>query len=264
MTQRFAATSQLADAAARLAAMHVRGKPLVLPNVWDAASASAVVRAGFPAVATSSGAVAAALGYTDHENTPGDEMFAALGRSCRVVPVPVTADLEAGYGLPAAELVERLLDAGAVGCNIEDTDHRSGGRTAADVQAGYLAAIRQAGLDARVSLVVNARIDSWTSSTPEPATDAERFDDAVNRAHAYRRAGAHCVYPILLSDPAVIGRFVKNASAPVNILAMTGGPSLAEAVRLGVSRISFGTRLFREQMSAFDQTLADLPTEVGR
>jgi 2-methylisocitrate lyase-like PEP mutase family enzyme len=243
--------------------LHVPGRPLILPNSWDAASAAATIRAGFSAVATSSGAVAAVLGYDDHEKTPVDEVFAAIARICRAVPVPVTADLEAGYGLPAAELVDRLLETDAVGCNLEDTDHRLGGRTAPDVQADYLAAVRQASSAAGVPLVLNARIDSWVGGD-DGTSDSERFDDAVRRAHAYRKAGADCIYPILLSDPAVIGRFVEAAGGPVNILAMTGGPSLVEAARLGVARISFGTRLFREQMSAFDQTLADLPIAAGR
>ena len=251
------------DAASRLAALHVPGNPLVLPNIWDAASAAATVRAGFGAVATSSGAVAAVLGYDDHEKAPADEMFAAIARICRSVSVPVTADLEAGYGLPADELVDRLLEAGAVGCNLEDTDYRSGGRTAPDVQADYLAAVRQASSAAGVPLVLNARIDSWVGGGADAALDAERFDDAVHRAHAYRGAGADCVYPILLRDPAVIGRFVEAARGPVNILAMPGGPSLRDAARLGVARISFGTRLFREHAAVFDRVLATVATEAG-
>ena len=251
------------DAARRLAALHVPGRPLILPNSWDAASAAATIRAGFSAVATSSGAVAAVLGYEDHEKTPVDEVFAAIARICRAVPVPVTADLEAGYGLPAAELVDRLLEAGAVGCNLEDTDHGSAGRTAPNVQADYLAAVRQASSAAGVPLVLNARIDSWVGAGADAASDAERFDDAVYRAHAYRRAGADCVYPILLRDPAVIGRFVEAAGLPVNILAMPGGPSLGDAARLGVARISFGTRLFREYEAEFDRALAAVASEAS-
>jgi 2-methylisocitrate lyase-like PEP mutase family enzyme len=252
--------TRLADAATRLAALHVPGKPVVLPNVWDAASASAAAGAGFPAVATSSGAVAATLGYEDHEKTPADEVFAAIARICRVVSVPVTVDLEAGYGLPAPELVRRLLDAGAVGCNIEDTDHRHGERKDVDVQSDYLAAVNQAAREAGVPLVLNARVDSWTSGWAAP--DAERFDDAVRRAHAYREAGAACVYPILLNDPVVIARFVDAAGGPVNILAMPTGPTLAEAARLGVARVSFGTRLFREQAATFDKALTTIAAEA--
>ncbi|GAA2702527.1 hypothetical protein GCM10010429_07610 [Micromonospora olivasterospora] len=114
--------STLVEQADTLCTLHKPGDPLVLPNAWDAGSARAVAAAGFPAVATSSSAVAESLGYADGEATPVDEMLAAVARIARAVPVPVTADLERGYGLRPTELVERLLSAGAVGCNLEDSD----------------------------------------------------------------------------------------------------------------------------------------------
>src|SRR4029077_18173211 len=116
-----------------------RGELLVPRNVWDAASARIVVQAGFPAVATASAAITAMLGYPDGEGAPWAEMFAAAGRVARAVPVPVTVDAEAGYHLSPRELVDRLLEIGAVGCNLEDTDHRAGGLVDADVHAERLA-----------------------------------------------------------------------------------------------------------------------------
>src|SRR5215469_3850041 len=125
----------LADAAERLRALHNRAEPIVLPNAWDAATARAVVQAGFPAVATTSSGVSEALGYDDGEHTPPDEMFSAIRRITRVVEdTPVTADIEAGYGLSPSELARRLLEAGAVGCNLEDTDHSTRGLRDASAQ----------------------------------------------------------------------------------------------------------------------------------
>src|SRR5258708_23233029 len=111
---------------------------LVLPNVWDAASATIVAEAGFPAVATASAAISAMLGYPDGEGAPWQEMFAAAGRVARAVSVPVTVDAEAGYGMQPRELVDRVLDIGAVGCNLEDTDHRAGGLVEAGAHAHWL------------------------------------------------------------------------------------------------------------------------------
>ncbi|GAB2975965.1 hypothetical protein GCM10017788_40890 [Amycolatopsis acidiphila] len=148
--------------AAALRALHVPGNPLLLPNAWDADSARLVEEAGFPVVATSSVAVAAALGYADGEQAPAEEMFAAAARIARAVSVPVTVDAESGYGLPAAELAERLLGAGAVGCNLEDTDHARGGIRAVGEQADRLAAVREA---AGQDLVLNARIDLFLEGT---------------------------------------------------------------------------------------------------
>src|SRR5258708_26648228 len=137
--------TNLADAAERLRALHHAALPLVLPNAWDAATARSVVEAGFEVVATTSSGVSAALGYADGEHTPVDEMFSAIARIARAVDAPVTADIEAGYGLSPEEIIVRLLRAGAVGCNLEDTDHAAGpGLRDADEQAGRLRAFKPA------------------------------------------------------------------------------------------------------------------------
>src|SRR5437588_10114701 len=113
----------LEEGCQHLRALHVPGRPLVLPNAWDVATARAVVAAGFPVVATTSGGVAATLGYEDQEGAPAEEMFAAAARIARGVEVPVTVDAEAGYGMQPAELVAALASGGAAGCNLEDRDH---------------------------------------------------------------------------------------------------------------------------------------------
>src|ERR1700744_5862320 len=164
--------TDIADLRARanqFRALH-RGEMLVLPNVWDAASAKIVAEAGFPAVATASAAITAMLGYPDGEGAPWQEMFAAAGRVARAVPVPVTVDAEAGYGMQPGELVDRLLDIGAGGCNLEDTDHRAGGLIEAGAHAQWLAGVRAAADDAGVPVVINARVDTFlpASGIPEP------------------------------------------------------------------------------------------------
>ncbi|RGC70562.1 Carboxyvinyl-carboxyphosphonate phosphorylmutase [Micromonospora sp. MW-13] len=229
--------STLVERADALRALHKTGDPLVLPNAWDAGSARAVVAAGFPVVATSSAAVADSLGYADGEDTPADEMFAAVARIVRAVPVPVTADLERGYGLSPTELVERMLAAGVVGCNLEDSDPRTGALYDAEEQAELLAAVRAAAGAAGVPLVLNARIDLYLRGAGDPA---HRTADAVRRARRYREAGADCVYPIALADPGQIAELVAGAEAPVNLGFKPGVSSLAELARLGAARVSFG------------------------
>jgi 2-methylisocitrate lyase-like PEP mutase family enzyme len=232
--------------------LHVPGRPLVLPNVWDADSARLVEAAGFPAVATSSVAVAAALGYPDGESAPAEEMFAAAARIARAVSVPVTVDTESGYGLPAGELVDRLVRAGAAGCNLEDTDHGRGTRRAVAEQADLLAAVRAA---AGQDLVVNARIDLFLHA--EDATAV--LPEAIERARAYLAAGADCVYPIMLRSRDLLAEFVKAVSpAAVNGNPLPGTTSIADLATLGVARVSLGGGPWRATRAFFQQYLADL------
>ncbi|EMD22644.1 isocitrate lyase/PEP mutase family protein [Amycolatopsis azurea] len=225
--------------AARLRELHVSGEPLLLPNAWDADSAHLVEAAGFPVVATSSHAVAKALGYDDGENAPIDEMFAAAARIARAVSVPVTVDAEGGYGLEAGELATRLAEAGAVGCNYEDTDHPNGGLRPLETQADLIAELRKAAGDA---LVINARVDVFFGASDEQAV----LEEGIARAEAYFEAGADCVYPILVKSPDVLGEFVK-AIGPraVNAAPIPGGPDLSALAALGVARISLGTGLWQ-------------------
>ncbi|HEX6336012.1 MAG TPA: isocitrate lyase/phosphoenolpyruvate mutase family protein [Jiangellaceae bacterium] len=243
--------------AAELSALHRPGTPLVLPNAWDAASARAVEAAGFAAVATSSAAVAESLGYSDGEAAPALEMLDAVERIVRAVHVPVTADLERGYGMAPATLVERLAATGAVGCNLEDSDPRTGRLIDADEQAAFLSDVRSAARTAGLDLVVNARIDTYLMD----ARPDDPLGDAIRRARAYRQAGADCVYPIMVSDRGVIGRLVEQAGAPVNVLHRPDDPAaprIAELAGLGVARISFGPGLYR----ATQAKLADLLTQI--
>jgi 2-methylisocitrate lyase-like PEP mutase family enzyme len=234
-----AALSAQAD---QLRGLHVPGSPLLLVNAWDPPSARRLAHDGYPAIATTSAGVAEALGYEDGNVTPPDEMIAAVGRIAAVVDVPVTADLEAGYGLEPRELVEGLLRSGAVGLNFEDTDHETGALTDPERHAERLAAIKQAGRDAGVDVVLNARVDVFLRGG--------ELDEAVRRGRMYAEAGADCVYPILVRGQDAIRRLVKEVEAPVNVLVMPGGLKLAELAQLGVARVSFGDGLMRVAMDA--------------
>lgn len=233
--------------AERLRALHAGPQPLILPNVWDPVSARAFADAGFSALATSSSAVAATLGYRDGE-TPGQEMFAAVARIARSVSVPVTADVENGYGLPPDQLVTALADCGVAGCNLEDSDPASRSLADPSRQAAFLAAVRSA---AGQDLVINARIDVYV----RPATDpGDVTDAAVVRAGAYLAAGADCVYPII-APAAAIPELVRRIDGPVNVMYRPGGPTLAELAAMGVARITFGGGL-HAQAARWVQELA--------
>jgi 2-methylisocitrate lyase-like PEP mutase family enzyme len=234
----------LAEAAEQLRALHSGPEPLVLPNVWDAASARVVAEAGFPAVATTSGGVAASLGWADGERTPVDQMFAAVARIARSVDVPVTADIEGGYGLSPDEIVQRLLDAGAVGCNLEDTDHRTGTTLVdARAQADRLAAVKRVARAAGVDIVLNARVDVFLR--PAPA-DQTPIDEAIRRGRLYLEAGADCVFPIGAPDEGAIAALVDGIPGPLNAIAgFRGAPGQVRLRELGVRRISYAERLYR-------------------
>ncbi|MFE0508733.1 isocitrate lyase/phosphoenolpyruvate mutase family protein [Streptomyces sp. NPDC058964] len=216
----------------------VPGDPLVLPGPWDAASARVFAEAGFPALATPSAGVAASLGYADGE-VPADEMFAAVARVVRAVDVPVSADVEGGYGLAPRELVERLLEAGAVGCNLEDSE--GGVLKDPRAHADWLAEVRSAAAD---ELFVNARVDTFLCGV----TDPER---AIERAALYVAAGADCVYP-LGAPPAVLPLLRSGIQGPINVGARADGegPSTAELGGLGATRVTFGPGLQRRATGA--------------
>ena len=238
-----------------LRSLHVPGDPLVLPNAWDAASARAVVAAGLPAVATTSGGVAAALGYEDHEGAPADEMLAAAARIARSVEVPVSVDAEAGYGLEPAALVAALERAGAAGCNLEDTDHAAGTLRDPAEHAAWLREVRAAAAAADYGLVINARIDVFLAGE---APQRDLVPEALGRAHAYLDAGADCVFPIVLREADALAAFMAEAPGPVSVLAMPRAPSLEELAELGVARVSYGTLLHRQSLEQLASSLASI------
>lgn len=245
--------------AATLRALHhgrAPGDPLVLPNPWDAATARVLASAGFPALATPSAGIAASLGYRDGE-IPADEMFAAVARIARAVDVPVTADIEGGYGLAPAEIVDRLLEAGAVGCNLEDGDRAADALKDARRQADWLAEVRAAAGD---RLVINARIDVFVrgeGARTDP-TDTDRLvEEAIDRGRRYVAAGADCVYPIF-APPRLLHRLAAGIGAPLNAMAKPDGPSVRELGESGATRITFGPGLFRRALAAVEDIAEQL------
>ncbi|MEU9775672.1 isocitrate lyase/phosphoenolpyruvate mutase family protein [Streptomyces sp. NPDC047968] len=217
-----------ADAFRALHTGRAADDPLVLPGPWDAASARAFADAGFPALATPSAGVAASLGYADG-SVPAEEMFAAVARIVRAVDIPVSVDVEGGYGLPPAELAERVLGTGAVGCNLEDGDAASGTPGDPRRHADRLAALRAA---AGGALFVNARVDTYLHGTGDLA-------DALARIALYTDAGADGVYPIR-APAGHLPRLCAGTELPVNVLAEAEGADPAALGRLGARRITFG------------------------
>jgi 2-methylisocitrate lyase-like PEP mutase family enzyme len=261
---RAASTPDLASRCDTFRSMHRPGEPLLLPNAWDAATARAVEAAGFRAVATTSGGVAAGLGYQDLEDAPVEEMLAAAARIARSVDVPVTVDAEAGYGMDPPELVAALRSVGAAGCNLEDTDYTAGRLRDARRHADWLSAVRTAATEADYPIVINARIDVFLGGFiggAAPGTQAELVPEAVRRAHEYLEAGADCVYPIALWEEDALGEFATQVSAPINVMRLPQAPPLAELASLGVARVSWATLLYREAMAHFEAELAAIASE---
>ena len=222
------------------------GDPLALPGPWDAASARVFVEAGFAALATPSAGVAASLGYEDGA-VPAEEMFAAVARIVRAVDVPVSADVEGGYGLAPEELVERLLEAGAVGCNLEDSE----GGVLKDPRrhADWLAEVRAVAAE---RLFVNARVDTFLHGDGNP-------ERAIERAALYVAAGADCVYPI--AAPADVLPLLRSGiQGPVNVLARLDGvgPSPTALGELGATRVTFGPGLQRWAALALKERAVEL------
>ena len=213
----------LARRAEALRALHHGPDPLILVNVWDVASARTVAaQPGCQALATASWAIAAAHGYPDHEQIPVELMLATVERVAAATDLPVTADLEAGYG-DVEQTLRRALDAGAVGCNLED-ECRPLDEATERVRAA-----------AATGLVVNARTDVFLRERDH----AKVLDDALERGRAYLDAGAECFFAIGVSDPEIIRRLVAELGC-VSVFASPRSPSLAELAALGVARISFG------------------------
>src|SRR3954452_9739334 len=259
-------TSQASDLESRchlLRSLHRPGDPLMLPNAWDAATARAVVAAGFPVVTTTSGEIAETLGYEDHEGAPADAMLAAAARIAGSVEVPVTVDAEAGYGMEPAELVSALRSVGAAGCNLEDTDHATGSLRDPGRHAEWLRAVRQAASEDGYPLVINARVDVFLGPFLAGAgagTQDELVPEALRRAKAYLEAGVDCVFPIALWETDALRHFSSEFGGPVNLVRVPQ-TSLSELAALGAARVSWGPFLYRDAIARFEEQLASLQTD---
>ncbi|MCZ9882035.1 isocitrate lyase/PEP mutase family protein [Arthrobacter sp. B2a2-09] len=229
---------ELESKALRFHELHaVPHAPLVLVNAWDAASARMVEEAGATAVATSSSAVSWSLGYRDGDHLPRQLAMEALSRIAKATRLPVTADIETGYGRTGEELkatVRAVLDAGAVGINIEDSAEQPLSEIAE--QSRRIALIRQTAEDAGVGLFINARTDTyWSGKFPDTA-----YEETLRRADAYQRAGADGIFVPGLVDLHILHELSRRISVPLNALAGLGSPSPGELHDAGVRRISIG------------------------
>ncbi len=232
------------ERAEALRALHHAERPLVLANAWDAASARLVEEAGFPAVATTSAGIAYTLGYPDGERIARREMLQVVARIAAAVRIPVTADLEAGYG-PGPEAMARtardLVAAGAVGLNLEDARGRARRKLLAiPAQVERIRAVRETAAALGVPVVINARTDAFHF-----AGEARAVEEAVERGNAYLDAGADCVFVPFVQAADVIARLVQGIRGPVNILGGPGAPTIAELAALGVRRVSVGSAPLR-------------------
>jgi 2-methylisocitrate lyase-like PEP mutase family enzyme len=234
-------------------AMHRGQQILLLPNAWDVASARVVQQAGFGAVATTSAGIAFTLGYPDGQRISREQMLAVVGRIATAVKVPVTADVEAGYGdrpEDAARTARDVLAAGAVGMNLEDgTDDRQHPLLDLALQVERVKAVRE------LPIVLNARTDVYLLDFGNPE---KRYDETLRRLAAFRDAGADCVFVPGLRDAAIIGRLVKDLKCPLNILAGPGTPPVPELQKLGVARISLGSGPMRAALGLLRRIAEEL------
>jgi 2-methylisocitrate lyase-like PEP mutase family enzyme len=237
--------------------LHAGPRMLVLPNAWDVATARLIEEAGFPAIATTSAGIAWSLGYRDGERISRGEMLAMVRRIVAAVRVPVTADVEGGYGATVAAAVETargVLAAGAVGLNLEDGTNE-GTLLDPELQADRIRAVRAAATSAHVPLVVNARTDAFEVKHWSPA---ERFTAAVRRANGYLAAGADCLFVPHVSDSETIARLAREIAGPLNVIAGPPAPSLPELERLGVRRASLGPRLVQAALGLVRRMATEL------
>jgi 2-methylisocitrate lyase-like PEP mutase family enzyme len=215
------------------ASLHQSGNPLLLPNAWDAASAAVIAAAGASAIATTSAGVAWSLGRADGGGMTADLLAAAIGRIASTVDIPVSADIEAGYD-DVAETVSKVVQAGAIGINIEDRRDRSGLFSAPE-QAARIAAARAAAAEAGIPIWINARTDVWLGGSRQLA-------EALDRAEHYKKAGADSLFVPGLVDTKEIAEIVAGP-LPVAVMVWSGAPSVAELTAAGAVRISLGAAI---------------------
>jgi len=229
--------------------LHAGPRVLVLPNAWDVASARVLEELGYPAIATTSAGVAFSLGYPDGQRVSRDEMLEVVARISRAVRVPVTADMESGYGTTPkdmAETAKAIVAAGAVGLNFEDViGDTESSQVDTKLQVEKIRTIREVSASLGVPLVINARTDIYLMPIGPEAT---RFERTVERLRAYRAAGADCVFAPGVKERGLSEKFVKAVEAPLNILVTPGCPPIAELEKFGVARASIGSGVMRSAL----------------
>jgi 2-methylisocitrate lyase-like PEP mutase family enzyme len=247
--------------AAQFRQLHRGPGVLILPNAWDVASARIFEDAGFPAIATTSAGIAFSLGHPDGQRIPREEMMARIARIARAVNVPVTADIESGYG-PTPEDVARtareLIEAGVIGMNLEDASGRPDQPLSSlELALEKIKAARETSLHMQAQIVVNARTDVFLLPGGNPDAD---YSEGLRRLLAFRDAGADCVFAPGLKDAETIGKLAKAVECPLNVLAGPGSPSIPELAALGVARVSVGSGPMRATLGLLRRISEELRT----
>ena len=251
----------MADLAEQLRALHRTPPILVLPNAWDAASARLIEDEGFPAIATTSAGVAASLGYSDGGVVPPNVMIEAIARIARSVKIPVSADIEHAYAATpdaVADVVLRVIAAGAVGINLEDCVPGATDLEPLALQLNKIKAIIKASTKAGVRVVINARTDVFLRAVGPADT---RLPVAIERGRAFLAAGAECVFVPGVRDPETIRALVAGIGGPINVLAVAGSPSIGELEALGVARVSVGSGPMRATLALVRDVARELKSQ---
>jgi 2-methylisocitrate lyase-like PEP mutase family enzyme len=252
----------LAEMGRRFLELHGGPRILVLPNAWDVASARIFEEAGFPAIATSSAGVAFSLGYPDGEEIPRDEMLTAVRRMGEAVEVPVTADMEAGFGSTPEEVAETaraVMDAGAVGMNLEDgVVGKADSLVDLNRQLEMIRAVLEAAKARGLPFVLNARTDIFLHAIGPAESRAAR---TIERLNAYHSAGAQSLFAPGVKDKETIAQLARGVAGPLNILATVGTPPAAELQQLGVARVSLGSGPIRATLTFLSRIARQLREE---
>ena len=250
------------ELARQFLALHDGRKILVLPNAWDVASARIFEDAGFPAIGTSSAGVAFALGYPDGQKISAGEMLGVVRRIAAAVRIPVSADVEAGYGdspEEVAQIAQEVLAAGAVGMNLEDAIHdRPGALVDLNLQKEKIHAVVEACSRAGATFILNARTDVFLEAVGPAET---RLVRSIERLNAYREAGAQSLFVPGVSDKETIAELARGVRGPLNILAVAGTPPVAALEKLGVARVSIGSGPMRATLGLVTRIARQLREE---
>ncbi|MFD1884908.1 isocitrate lyase/PEP mutase family protein [Paenibacillus wenxiniae] len=248
--------NQQAEQARRLHQLHQQDHPLLLVNVWDAGSAQIIQETGATAIATGSWSVATAHGYADGEQLPFELVLANVQRICQRVDVPVTIDIEGGYGQTAAQVkrhVAQIMQQGAVGINLEDQLPQGNGLYSIQQQQARIRAAREAADEAAIPLFINARTDIFLQAAVE-THDLAHIEAALQRAHAYAEAGAHGIFVPGLVDEQLIQLVCQQSQVAVNVMISAASPSIPALTACGVARISYGPQPYIQLMDTLKQS----------
>lgn len=243
-----------ADKALAFKQMHVKGKPVLLYNIWNVGSAKAVESAGARALATSSWAVAEAHGFHDGESIPFDKVEANVKAIAAVTKRPLTVDIEGGYSRDAETLthhIDRIIKAGAIGVNFEDQVVGKGGLYTLEEQVKRIKAVHKAGENAHIAIVINARTDIFIQEK-DKSRHKEHLSEAKERAAAYHEAGASSFFVPFLNDPDLIAQLCADIALPINAMIMEGAPDIATLASCGVGRISYGALPYTRLMAQLE------------